>query len=306
VEEVPAIVDLIRRNSRVPICLDTQGAQVRCGVVSQPIVLEKGQPITLTARPVVGDARTLTLWPRAAIRHVQVGDTVTVDFHGAMLEVKKRIDVDIIEAVVLQGGRVGSNKAVTIDPKPELPALTDSDERAIAWGARLGIEQYALSFASSSEDVGLLRSMVPAGSTVLAKIESREGIEYMDGIISAADAVIIDRGDLSREVPIEQVPFWQKAIVRRANRWNRPVYVATNLLDSMVTNYRPTVSESNDIANTLFDGVHGLVLAAETAIGLDPVATVDMIARLISAFERYLTVGLLDEEPGARPEIAAS
>ena len=102
---------------------------------------------------------------------------------------------------------------------------------------------------------------------MIAKIESRTGIANMDGIVPAADAVLIDRGDLSREVPIEQIPYYQKAIVRRANRWHRPAYVATNLLESMVTNKLPTVAEANDIANSLLDGVHGLVLAAETAMG---------------------------------------
>jgi pyruvate kinase len=107
----------------------------------------------------------------------------------------------------------------------------------------------------------------------------------MDGIIDSSDAVLIDRGDLSREIPLEYVPYYQKAIVRRANRWSRPVYVATNLLESMVTNRNPTIAESNDVANTLLDGVHGLVLTAETAIGHDPVGIVNMVTRMVRAFE---------------------
>ena len=107
----------------------------------------------------------------------------------------------------------------------------------------------------------------------------------MDQIIGAADAVLIDRGDLSHEIALEYVPFYQKAIVRHANRWNRRVYVATNLLESMVTSNVPTIAEANDIANTLLDGVHGLVLAAETAIGTDPVGSVDIVLRIIKAFE---------------------
>jgi pyruvate kinase len=118
----------------------------------------------------------------------------------------------------------------------------------------------------------------------------------MDSIISASDAVLIDRGDLSREIPLEHIPFYQKVVVRQANRWNRPAYVATNLLESMVTNRRPTVAEANDIANTLLDGVHGLVLAAETAIGVDPVGTVDMVLRMIRAFDRIGLAALSDPE----------
>ena len=124
----------------------------------------------------------------------------------------------------------------------------------------------------------------------------------MDEIIEAADAVLIDRGDLSREVPLEHVPYYQKAIVRRANRWNQPLFVATNLLESMVINRRPTIAEANDIANTLLDGVHGLVLAAETAIGVDPVGTVDMVLRAIDAFEREALGRLV--EPGSGLDVA--
>ena len=130
----------------------------------------------------------------------------------------------------------------------------------------------------------------------MAKIESREGVRNMDGIMHATDVVLIDRGDLSREIPFENVPFYQKAIVRRANRWNRPVYVATNLLESMVTQRTPTIAEANDIANTLLDGVHGLVLAAETAVGVDPAGSVDIVLRAIRAFEQANEGHLLLED----------
>jgi pyruvate kinase len=185
---------------------------------------------------------------------------------------------------VVDGGRIRSNKAVTIHPAAVLPVLTDRDREAIAIGIRRGLRHVALSFASCAEDVDLVRSLAP-GASVIAKIESSAGVRNMDGIIDRSDAVLIDRGDLSREVPLEYVPFYQKAIVRRANRWSRPVFVATNLLESMVTNRNPTIAEANDVANTLLDGVHGLVLAAETAIGRDPVGIVNMVTRMVRAFE---------------------
>jgi pyruvate kinase len=159
-----------------------------------------------------------------------------------------------------------------------------------------GIRHYALSFANHADDVALVRALLPADAHLIAKIESAAGVRNMDGIIEASNAVLIDRGDLSREVPLEHVPFYQKAIVRRANRWNRPVFVATNLLESMITNRRPTIAEANDIANTLLDGVHGLVLAAETAIGVDPAGAVDMVLRMIAAFDRVGVATLYDSE----------
>src|SRR4029077_3673122 len=118
---------------------------------------------------------------------------------------------------------------------PSLPPLSEKDQAAILVGAHLGITHYALSFASHARDVDLIRGLAPAGAKIMAKLESRLGVRNMDGIIEATDSVLIDRGDLSHEVPFESVPYYQKAIVRRANRGNRPVFVATNLLESLVT-----------------------------------------------------------------------
>jgi pyruvate kinase len=131
-----------------------------------------------------------------------------------------------------------------------------------------------------------LRSLLSADAYVISKIESRAGIREMDEIIAASDAVLIDRGDLSREIPLERVPLYQKLIIRRANSHSTPVFVATNLLESMVANRLPTVAEANDIANTLMDGAHGLVLAAETAVGKFPVESAAMVVRMIRAFEQ--------------------
>src|SRR5262249_45321362 len=135
-----------------------------------------------------------------------------------------------------------------------------------------------------------------------SKIESRAGVRNMDSIIAVSDAILIDRGDLSREIPIEHVPIYQKHIIRRANTWNKPVFVATNLLESMVQNRRPTVAEANDIINTLIDGAHGLVLAAETAVGAHPVHSVEMIQRLLDAFNESTARAII--EPIAPADVA--
>jgi len=191
-------------------------------------------------------------------------------------------------ALVERGGRIGSNKAVTTTPASPLPALTDKDVEAIEIGHRMRIEHYALSFAASDDGVRLMRRLMPPGARLISKIESRVGVENLDKIIPGSDAVLIDRGDLSREVPLVEVPYFQKAIVRRANRWHKPLYVATNLLESMIYSERPTIAEMNDIANTLLDGAHGLVLAAETAVGVDPIGAVALVQRAIAAFEERM------------------
>ena len=292
--EVEEVVALIRRYSSTPICLDTQGAQVRCGVMAPGVVLREGSVISLTSAPVVGTDSEIPLWPGSIFGVLAPGTTLSVDFDAAVVEI---IDVesDRASALVHRGGRVRSNKAVTVDPLVDLPPLSDDDRLALDAGRHLGIEHYALSFAGCAADVAELRALAPANAHIIAKIESRAGLRNMDDIIEAADSVLVDRGDLSREIPIEQVPYFQKAIARRANRWNRPLFVATNLLESMVTTRLPSIAEANDVANTLFDGVHGLVLAAETAIGIDPVGAVDMIIRCIQAFERSTDIQFLEE-----------
>jgi len=296
-ESVETVIALIRRHSSTPICLDTQGAQVRSGRMAPDVALTEGDEITLTAEAVVGTHTLIPLWPPAIFGLLDAGSKVSIDFDAAMVEVTD-VGEDHAAGVVVRGGRVRSNKAATVDPVIDLPPLSQDDRAAVAAGARHGIAHYALSFAAGAGHVAQLRALAPAGSHIIAKIESRGGVLNMDSIIHAADSVLIDRGDLAREIPIEAVPYYQKAIARRANRWNRPVYVATNLLESMIVSRIPTVAEANDIANTLLDGVHGLILAAETAIGIDPVGAVDMVLRAVRAFERS-TEGQLPDEDSA-------
>jgi pyruvate kinase len=295
VEAVAPTIELIQSCSSTPVCLDTEGAQVRCGPMAPDVILSQGATVRLTGLGEVGTAERLPLQPRVALEALRPGSELSVDFNGALLRVTD-VTADGADAVVVEGGQVRSNKAVTVDPAPALPALSDKDVQAIEIGAAMGVRHVALSFARRAEDVALVRGLAGPEATVIAKLESRAGVRNMDAVISAADAVLIDRGDLSREIPLQQVPFYQKVVVRQANRWNRPVYVATNLLESMVTSRQPTVAEANDIANTLLDGVHGLVLAAETAIGVDPVGTVEMVMRVVAAFERWSTSSLLDED----------
>jgi pyruvate kinase len=294
-EQIEPAVELIRGVSSTPISLDTEGAQVRCGFVDDGLVLEEGRDVILTGEFITGDDARLTLWPSVVFETLAPGTLVGIDFDGVLLRVET-IRQGEATASVVRGGRVRSNRAVTMDPAPLLPALSEKDREAILIGAHLGITHYALSFASHARDVDLIRGLAPAGAKIMAKLESRLGVRNMDGIIEATDSVLIDRGDLSHEVPFESVPYYQKAMVRRANRGNRPVFVATNLLESLVTSRTPTIAEANDIANTLLDGVHGLVLAAETAIGVDPLGSVDLVLRAIEAFERVSEGHLLQED----------
>lgn len=294
-EALEGTIARIRAVSETPICLDTQGAQVRCGQIKQGVTLSEGAEVKLTGEPLTGDDSVIPLWPDSVFELLAPGNTIGIDFDGAKLQVTD-VEPTSARATVIARGKIHTNKAVTIDPSPALPALTWQDVAAIAIGVDHGITHYALSFAAGAIQVAQIRELAPAGAHIMSKIESRVGIRNMDEIIEASDSVLIDRGDLSHEIPFEFVPYYQKAVVRRANRWSRPAYVATNLLESMVTNRQPTIAEANDIANTLLDGVHGLVLAAETAVGRDPVGSVDIVLRAIEAFERTSEGQLLAED----------
>jgi pyruvate kinase len=283
-EAVGPTIDFIRAHTTKPLCLDTDGAQVRVGVVEEGLELSEGEVIELVGHPVVGTARRLTLRPAALLAALRAGDLLSVDFDGVLLQVLEA-DAASARALVLEGGTISSNRAVSVDRAPALPALTPSDIEAIEIGRRKGVRHVALSFARRAEDVSRLRKLAGPDAYVISKIETRAGVRHMDEIIESSDAVIIDRGDLSREIPLAHVPMHQKEIIRRCNAASTPAFVATNLLESMVANRRPTIAEANDIVNTLLDGAHGLVLASETTVGRNPVASVETVVSIVEAFE---------------------
>ena len=286
-EEVEEMVRTIRSACAIPLCLDTEGAQIRTGrIAGGKVELVRGRTVRLTADEILGDASAFTLTPAVALEHLEPGMLLQVDFHEVVLQILERARDASVIAQVRRSGQVGSNKGVATHWEVPLPGFSSKDRWAIAKAAEEGIANFALSFASSEVTVRELRAMVGAAATIIAKVESRAGIANLDGIIRAADAVLIDRGDFSREIPFEQLPIFQKRIIAKAHQKPIPVYVATNLLDSMVSYHRPFRAEINDMVNALLDGANGLVLAAETAIGKYPVECVRMVRHIIRQHER--------------------
>ena len=287
-DKVAETIETIQKFSKkTPICLDTEGAQVRNGTMLPDTVVKDRQHIRIVAEAVEGNGECISLTPPNVFTELRPNSLVGIDFDGVVLLVLEANE-DGAETVVLNGGRVGSNKAVVIDPAPKLPPLSEKDIEAVKIGRSYGITNYALSFANCAEDVIALRELTGPDSTIISKIESKLGVRNLDEIMAASDEILIDRGDLSREVPLENIPLLQKAILRKANIANTPAHVATNLLESMIVNRKPTRAELNDIINTMMDGANGLVLAAECAIGKHPVGAVDMILSLIERFHRSL------------------
>lgn len=286
VAAVEETVARIQKFTDVPVCLDTEGAQVRTGKMRDGTVLiAENAVLQAVTEPIDGDDKKFSLYPGDVVDRLLPGDLISIDFDAVLVQVTG-VEPGCATMRVINGGRMGSNKAVSIQNRVfDLPPLTDKDIQALRIGADMGVVNAALSFANRAEDVAALRSAFREDGFVISKIECRNGIHNLDEILTASDAALIDRGDLSREFPLERIPGLQKHIIGRAKSRNVPVYVATNLLESMVTSTTPTRAEVNDVYNTLMDGADGLVLAAETAIGAHPVRCANMIARMIREFE---------------------
>ena len=284
ISDLDEVIDYIRKRTTVPICIDTEGAQVRTGQLSGGVTyLRENSFVKISEEFMIGSARQFNLYPRDVVQMLEVGDFLSVDFDSVLAQVVEREKISVTVRII-NGGEVGSNKAVTINRDFKLPPLTEKDEQAIKIGRTKGVHYYALSFANSAVDVQLIRSLAGNEATIISKIESRSGLFNLDEISTESDALLVDRGDLSREIPLEKIPVAQKVIIKSARKFGKKGYVATNLLESMVSKSVPTRAEVNDIYNTLLDGASGLVLAAETAIGQYPVECVRMISSLISEF----------------------
>src|SRR5688572_21389719 len=283
--DLPRIIETIRDATQVPICLDTEGAQIRTGeFVDGSINLRDNTVVRVHFRRVPADDKNFNFYPLDIAKLLEPGDFVSIDFNSALVQVIAR-DSEAVSMRVLQGGLVGQNKAVTVERDIPMPPLTEKDVAALALGREMGLSHFALSFAGRGEDVQYFRSIVGEDAFIISKIESRSGLEHLEKIAAGSDALLIDRGDLSRQVPIELLPQTQKNIIQRARAVACRVYVATNLLESMVSMPTPTRAEVNDIYNTLADGADGLVLAAETAIGKYPIQCASMVSKIIHGFQ---------------------
>jgi pyruvate kinase len=278
-----------RIHSHLPVCLDTEGAQVRIGLVATGVALRVGQPVRLVKEKALGTERQLSLRPEALFDTLEPGATLAVD--EAVLRVAV-VEEGRATAIVVAGGRVRSNRPVVVDPAPTLPALTEKDRMAVDVAVAAGVDHFGLGYAASAAGVEELRSLLPANTTLLARIDSRVGADRRAEIMAAADVVVVGRTHLAAELPIEQVPFLQKAIAREGAAAGTPVWVATGRSGTSASP-SASVAEANDVANLLLDGVSGLVLTGETAVGADPFGAVERIARLLDGLRDYATTDLV-------------
>jgi pyruvate kinase len=290
------VIRAIRRVSgrlgrAVGLLLDLQGPKLRVGTfVGGSIRLRAGDRVVLTGRAVRGTPQRIPVgYPRLA-RDVRTGDCVLIDDGLVELRVSGR-GRDGLRCRVVVGGGVSDHKGISF-PGARLSAgpLTPKDRADLAFGLAQGVDFVALSFVRRAEDVLRLRRLLRGAAhepLVIAKIERREAIENLEGILGAADGVMVARGDLGVEYPPERVPVLQKRIIERANQREVLVITATQMLESMVATPRPTRAEASDVANAIFDGTDAVMLSAETAVGRYPDRAIHTMARIASEAEGY-------------------
>lgn len=279
------IIKFFVKNNLTPICVDTEGAQVRTTTVKKKISLKKNKIVKISFNKNKSSSKIINLYPRFDSNYLLNNTLMDVGFEGLKLKIIKK--KGNIFGKVLQSGYLDSNKGVHFSNKIKLEPLTDKDKQAIQIAKKYKIKYFALSFANDSKGVKDLRKLVGNNKFIISKIETKYGYLNREGIIRESNAILIDRGDLSRYINVSKIPIAQKKIIETSNRMRKPTYVATNLLESMINSKEPTRAESNDIYNSLYDGAKGLVLAAETAIGKNPVLTIKFLKECIDAFNKY-------------------
>ena len=275
----------------VAVLADLQGPKIRLRRFSDvPVVLRRGQRWTITTRDVLGDAEICATSYAGLPGDVRPGDPVLIDDGKVRLRVVEVDGPDVVTEVLV-GGPVSDHKGINLPGVAvSVPALSQKDADDLRFALRLGVDVVALSFvrdAADAEDVRAIMREEGISVPVIAKIEKPQAIANLDAIVAAFDGVMVARGDLGVECPLEEVPFLQKQIIVAARRNARPVIVATQMLESMVTNPAPTRAETSDVANAVLDGADAVMLSGETSVGAHPITTVETMARIIACTEQH-------------------
>jgi pyruvate kinase len=278
----------------IAIMADLQGPKIRTGVLASgtPVILRAGQKFTITTAKILGDSTRVNTTFLPLPREVKRGARILLSDGLIELRVQQVRGREVI-CVVVNGGALGEHKGINL-PGVQLrvPALTPKDRQDLRFALKQGVNYIAVSFVRRPEDVLMAKSLIRrAGfdTPVIAKLEKPEAIENLDAILRAADGVMVARGDLGVEMNPERVPVVQKMIISRAREFRRPVITATQMLESMTENPRPTRAEASDVANAIFDGSDAVMLSAETASGKYPVEAVSMMARIIEEAESSIS-----------------
>jgi pyruvate kinase len=313
-EEKLALIQMIRkvsREERKPLCIlgDLQGPKIRTSklIDHKPVLLKAGGRLTITPREVPGTASLVGTTFKTLAENVEQGSHILLS--DGLIELRVyEVDGNDVICDIINGGMLGENKGINLPGIPvRVPSLTEKDTEDLEFALKNGVDAIAVSFVRTAEDVRLVRNRVSAygGETwIIAKLEKPQAIEHLDAILTVADGIMVARGDLGVEVPPEQVPAIQKHIIRRAAEFRKPVITATQMLESMIENPRPTRAEVSDVANAVYDGTDAVMLSGESAVGKYPVEAVSMMSRIVIDAERHIKEQSADRRQHRRSHLS--
>ncbi|HEV2136674.1 MAG TPA: pyruvate kinase [Terracidiphilus sp.] len=297
-ESKMAVIEKLRkvsREERKPLCIlgDLQGPKIRTSLLKDhvPVLLKAGHRLTITPREVPGTSSLVGTTFKTLAENVEQGSRILLS--DGLIELRvHEVDGEDVVCEIVNGGVLGENKGINLPGVlVRTPSLTEKDAVDLEFALKCGMDAIAVSFVRTAEDVQLVRNRVAAlGSEtwIIAKLEKPQAIEHLESILQVADGIMVARGDLGVEVPPETVPAIQKHMIRCATEYRKPVITATQMLESMIENPRPTRAEVSDVANAVYDGTDAVMLSGESAVGKYPVEAVAMMARIVAEAERHM------------------
>lgn len=308
-EEQKQRMDMVKQlreeeHCNVAILLDTKGPEIRTGLLKdgKKVMLEAGNDIILTTEQVEGDAQKVSISYEGLVDDVEKDQVILIDDGLIELRVKGKSGKNIL-CTIVNGGELGERKGVNVpNVSVKLPAITEKDKEDIKFGVEQEIDFIAASFVRNAECIleikAYLRMLGAPYIPVIAKIENAEGIRNIEEILRAADGIMVARGDLGVEIPAEELPYLQKKMIQQCNKHFKVVITATQMLDSMIRNPRPTRAEVTDVANAVYDGTDAVMLSGETAAGKYPVEALKMMVHIVENAEEHLNYSTMAERVG--------
>ena len=289
----------------VAILADLQGPKLRVGVMEEGVVLEDGDEFVFTTEECIGTKEKAYMTYQSFPRDVKAGEQIMVDDGKLLFEVVSTDKKSKVITKVIVGGVLSSKKGVNLpNTDISLPALTEKDKKDAIFALSLDVDWMALSFVRTPEDLRMLRDLIAQHSEyrvpVIAKIEKPEAVDNIDSLIPYCDGLMVARGDLGVEIPMQEVPLIQKKLVMRAKRARIPVIIATQMMETMITNSVPTRAEVNDVANSIMDGADAVMLSGETSVGKHPVRVIQKMSEIILSVENSALIKVPHEAPHIR------
>ncbi len=293
--ELIAMVRKVAKEENKPICIlaDLQGPKIRTGTLvdHKPVLLEAGKRLTITPEKLDGTAERVSTVFTTLAENLKAGDQILLSDGLIELRVLELQGADVVTEII-NGGMLGEKKGINLPGVAiKVPSLTEKDEEDLEFCLKAGADTVAVSFVQTADDVRYVKRRIAelgGDAWVIAKLEKPQAIDHLDSILEASDAIMVARGDLGVEVPPEKVPAIQKHIIRRAAEYRKPVITATQMLESMVENPRPTRAEASDVANAIYDGSDAVMLSAESAAGKYPVESVAMMNKIVVETEAQM------------------